>query len=116
MTETDTEFERVLREQAKVKNIPNSRFEDGQFTFADYFDIEAFKESYGGSVEDEDSWPDWAFEPYKTYFGDVPEIETGQEHDDLYWFNVSVNIPEDSDRQRLLAHLVSDAVRRRKER
>lgn len=116
MTVTNTEFERVLREQTDVKNIPNSRFEDGEFTFADYFDLEAFKESYGGTVEDEDGWPDWAFEPYEAYFGGVPEIETDQEQDGLYWFNVSVDIPEDSDRQKLLAHLVSDAVERRKER
>lgn len=116
MTVTNTEFESVLREETEVENIPNSRFEEGVFTFADYFDIEAFKESYGGTVEDEDSWPNWAFEPYKAYLGGVPEIETDQEQDDLYWFNVSVDIPEDSDRQRLLAHLVSDAVERRKER
>lgn len=116
MTETDTEFEQALREQTQVKLIPNAEFEDGQFTFADYFDAEAFKESYTGPVKEEGEWPNWAFEPYEMYFAGVPEIETNQEYTDMYWFEVSITLPDDPERQRLLAALVTDAIVQRKER
>lgn len=116
MTATNTEFERVLRGQAQVKNIPNSRFEDGEFAFIDYFDIEAFKESYSGSIDDSSQWANWAFEPYEIYLTGVPEIDISREQDDMYLCSVSVDIPDDPERQRLLASLVSDAIKRRRER
>lgn len=116
MSDNKTEFEEVVREQSQVKNIPNAEFGDGVFHFADYFDIEAFKESFEGDVDDEDSWAEWAFEPYEMYFAGIPEIETSENQDEMYWFNVTVEIPADTGRQALLAALISDAVKQRQQR
>lgn len=116
MSDDKTEFEETLQEQTQVKNIPNTEFGDEVFHFADYFDVEAFKESFEGDVDDEENWVEWAFEPYEVYLAGVPEIETNQNQDEMYWFNVTVEIPDDAGRQALLAALISDAFEQRQQR
>ena len=112
-TEYDTVFETTLRNRVKVKNIPNASFEPDRFSFGDYFDMDAFKETYTGTVADDQAWVDWSFEPYEMYFTGVPEINWTRHCDGMYWFDVSVALPADEDRQELLAHLVADAWERR---
>ena len=109
----NAEFEETLHKQVKVKDIPNAKFTPDRFSFGDYFDMESFKRSTVEVVEYEDELVNWAFEPYKMYFAGIEEITWEQHHGDMYWFDVSVELPSDTDQQKLLAHIVADAWERR---
>lgn len=116
MTDEPGTFEEALREQTQIKNIPNSEFNDDTFEFADYFDTEAFRESVDEDIDDVEDWVDWAFEPYSA-FSEVPEIEAErEEEDEIYWMNVTVEVPTDPDRAARLAAVVSNAIEQRRQR
>lgn len=115
MTDNTSQFEETLREEIQVKNLPNTRFENGQFEFIDYFDDEV-AEAVQSGVNAEKRWADWAFEPYDVYLAGVEEITIERGHDDMYWYKVAVELPEDPQRQALLATTISDAFKRRQKR
>lgn len=116
MADEPETFKEELRKETQIKNIPNNEFNDETFEFADYFDTEAFRESVDEDVDEVKDWVDWAFEPYSAFSG-VPEIETErEEEDEIYWMNVTIEIPADPDRAARLASLVSNAIEKRRQR
>jgi len=116
MAQQQTAFEEELEVQTKVKNIPNTEFTPDEFTFTDYFDRGRFREAMGG-VDDMDDWVDWAFEPFEMYLSGVEEVSKERfEEDGMSWFGVTIELPDDPERQRLLAHLVADAWEQRQDR
>ena len=106
-----------LQAQIKLKNVPNVEVEEGTFSFADYFDGEAFRESFTGEVVAITDHVERAFTPYRTYFAGAEEITLDvYVEGEMWWADVTVTIPDDVDRQHLLADLVADAWHRRLER
>lgn len=109
-------FEAKVREQVQAKNMPNAEFLDQAFRFGDYFDKVAFEEGYTGDASVDDVVDD-ILDVYRTYLGGVDEITfNAVEEDDKVWFDVTVELPDDIDRQHLLADLIVDAWERRRQR
>ncbi|WP_302083032.1 hypothetical protein [Salinibaculum rarum] len=111
-------FENRLRNLVAVKDIPNTEFTPDTFRFGDYFDKEHIRESHAGDLDADnvDALVDQAFTPYRVYFAGVTEISVTISDEDMVVCDVEVQLPDDEDRQRLLAELVADAWARRCER
>lgn len=116
----NTEFERIVKaEQStiKVQDIPNARFEGQTFMIGDYVDTEHVRESRVNEIDDMDALVEWAFEPLETYLSGVPEITIERVDDPgMSWCDVTIELPDDTDRQALLAELFTDAWTQRIQR
>jgi hypothetical protein len=52
---------------------------------------------------------DALYDVYETAFDEVEEISVERTADEMYWANVTIEIPDDDVRRRQLAELVADA-------
>lgn len=97
----------------KVKNIPNANTgDDGSVAmFADY--VAKNQNSWAmvpaEEVDVEQVAEDALYDVYETAFDGVEEISVERTADEMYWANVTIEIPDDDVRRRQLAELVADA-------
>jgi len=97
----------------KVKNIPNANTDDDGSTamFADY--VAKNQRSWAmvpaNDVDVEQVAEDALYDVYETAFDGVDEISVERTEDEMYWANVSIEVPDDPVRRRQLAELVADA-------
>lgn len=97
----------------KVKNIPNANTDDDGSTamFADY--VAKNQRSWAmvpaNDVDVEQVAEDALYDVYETAFDGVDEISVERTEDEMYWANVSIELPDDPVRRRQLAELVADA-------
>jgi hypothetical protein len=120
-------LERAFRETLrghgiKPKNIPNLEVTETVLNIGDYFDVEAFRESHVGEVDNIDHVVHETYAPYWLYLTGVPEIELSEvDHNSpMRELDITVDITTDNDGtllntryQRLLGCLLGDAVARR---
>jgi len=95
-----------------LKNVPNTQTIDGTFHIGDYVAKNPSTWMYVPAEPDDvdvESTADHVFAPYEALKA-FDEITVERHEDEMYWCDVSVEIPEDRARREQLAGAVAGAI------
>jgi hypothetical protein len=104
---------RVRNSGVKLKNVPNVEVEDAVFTFTDYVAKDPSTWAYVPDDLDDVDVEEYAEEMYEIYESleeHYDEVTVGRSEDDMYWAEISVDVPEDKNRRERLANDVAESI------
>ena len=116
-------FERTLKNGVKLKNVPNTEFnrEERTFTLSDYVSKNPSSWAYVPnkelSEEDvRDIADDYMYSLYQELSDEFEEVTLEKHDEDMFWADVTVEIPEDEAQQMRVAEAVSETILARQSR
>lgn len=104
---------RVRNNGVKLKNVPNSELIGGEFRFADYVAKNPMSWAYVPEDPDDVDVEAVAEEMYQIYGSladDFDEITMERSNEDMYWAEVTVEIPNDPTRRERIAEQVAEVI------
>lgn len=113
MNTTQHDFERRIEANGiALKNVPNTQINDGTFHIGDYVAKNPSTWMYVPADPDDvdvEATADHVFAPYEA-LAEFDEITVERHEDEMYWCDISVEIPEDSARAERLAEALAGAI------
>lgn len=105
---------RVQNNGVKLKNVPNVEETDGEFSFSDY--VSKYPSSWGMVPENPDEFDveglaNEMYEIYEEVANYHPEVTLSKSEDEeMYWAEVTVDIPSDPSKQERIAEAIAEAL------
>lgn len=113
------DFERrVENSGVKLKNVPNVEVLDDTFKFTDYVAKDPMSWAYvPENPEDVDveAYAEEMYEVYEDLEDHYDEVTVERVEDEMYWAEISVEVPEDTTRRERLANDVAESIRARQQ-
>lgn len=111
---SDISFDkRVANNGVKLKNVPNSELRGDKFTFADYVAKDPMSWVYVPENPEDVDVEAVAEDMYEIYEGladEFDEVTVERQEDEMYWAEVTVEVPDDPGRQERVAEQVAEAI------